>query len=61
MGSLILSQILTVASPPFNSAFCDASNARDRPRSVSALHTERINSPLEAVRAAIVAEQRGQK
>jgi hypothetical protein len=30
-------------------------------RFVAVLHTERINSPLEAVRAAIVAEQRQRK
>jgi|SRR5215213_7854407 hypothetical protein len=30
----------------------------DKPRYVAVLHTDRINSPLQAVRAAIVAEQR---
>jgi hypothetical protein len=30
----------------------------DKPRYVAVLHTDRINSPLEAVRAAIVAEHR---
>jgi hypothetical protein len=33
----------------------------DKPRYVAVLHTDRINSPLEAVRAAIVAEYRAQK
>src|SRR3954468_5438169 len=33
----------------------------DKPRYVAVLHTDRINSPLEAVRAAIVAEVRAQK
>jgi hypothetical protein len=32
---------------------------RMKRRFFAVLHTERINSPLEAVRAAIVAEQRG--
>src|SRR3954468_7707105 len=31
----------------------------DKPRFVAVLHTDRINSPLQAVRAAIVAEHRG--
>lgn len=30
----------------------------DKPRYVAVLHTDRINSPLQAVRAAIVAEQK---
>lgn len=30
----------------------------DKPRYVAVLHTDRINSPLEAVRAAIVADHR---
>src|SRR3954447_1725617 len=30
----------------------------DQPRYVAVLHTDRINSPVEAVRAAIVAERR---
>src|SRR5215207_4954055 len=33
----------------------------DRPRIVAVLHTDRINSPLESVRAAIVAESRSKK
>src|SRR3954454_6910511 len=33
----------------------------DKPRYVAVLHTDRINSPLQAVRAAIVAEVRAQK
>src|SRR5215213_7849822 len=33
----------------------------DQPRYVAVLHTDRINSPLEAVRAAIVAEQRARR
>jgi hypothetical protein len=33
----------------------------DKPRFVAVLHTDRINSPLEAVRAAIVAEHRSQR
>ena len=33
----------------------------DKPRYVAVLHTDRINSPLEAVRAAIVAEQRASR
>ena len=33
----------------------------DELRIVAVLHTERINSPIEAVRAAIVAEYRGTK
>src|SRR3954451_1938018 len=33
----------------------------DKPRYVAVLHTDRINSPLQAVRAAIVAENRNRK
>src|SRR5215212_2344073 len=33
----------------------------DSPRYVAVLHTDRINSPLEAVRAAIVAEHRSER
>src|SRR3954451_3412265 len=33
----------------------------DKPRYVAVLHTDRINSPLEAVRVAIVAEYRARK
>jgi len=33
----------------------------DKPRYVAGLHTNRINSPLEAVRAVIVAEQRSRR
>jgi hypothetical protein len=33
----------------------------DKPRYVAVLHTDRINSPLQAVRAAIVAEARAKK
>src|SRR4051812_4993062 len=33
----------------------------DKPRFVAVLHTGRINSPLQAVRAAIVAENRNRK
>ena len=33
----------------------------DKPRYVAVLHTDRINSPLQAVRAAIVAEQKAKR
>ena len=33
----------------------------DKPRYVAVLHTDRINSPLKAVQAAIVAEHRNRK
>lgn len=39
-------------------AWSFSAEGSDKPRYVAVLHTDRINSPLEAVRAAIVADAR---
>jgi hypothetical protein len=50
--------VFDLADHPMAYAWSSPIEGSTKRRFFAALHTDRINSPLEAVRAAIVAEQR---